>query len=64
MFETRQNYIWNNFLYNSDYRVHIHWTRDDSGHNEAQRTNSAIHDSVVDGGTIQFIGKCTHSSKI
>ena len=37
----------------SDYRVSIHWTRDDSGQKEAI-TNSAIKDPVVDGGTIHW----------
>ena len=41
-------------LYNSDYRIRVHRSRGDSGQGEAERTNSAIQDSVVDGGTIQW----------
>lgn len=44
----------------SDYRVRVHRSRGDSGQNEAERTNSAIGDSIVDGGTIDwnFYKKC------
>ena len=38
----------------SDYRVRGHRSRGDSGQNEAERTNSAIGDSVVDGSTIDW----------
>lgn len=37
-----------------DYRVRVHRSRGDSGQNEAERTNSAIGDSIVDGGTIDW----------
>lgn len=39
-------------VHRSDYRVRVHRSRGDSGQNEAERTNSAISDSVVDGSTI------------
>lgn len=41
-------------LYNSDYRIRCHSSRGDSGQGEAERTNSAIGDAVVDGGTIEW----------
>jgi hypothetical protein len=41
-------------IHNSDYRVRIHNSRGSSGDNEAERTNSAIGDSIVDGATIQW----------
>ena len=33
----------------ADYRIRLHRSRGDSGEGEAERTNSAIGDSVVDG---------------
>ena len=41
-------------LWNSDYRVRVHRSGGDSGQGEAERTNSAIADSVVDGATIEW----------
>lgn len=41
-------------VHRSDYRVRVHRSRGDSGQNEAERTNSAIGDSVVDGSTIHW----------
>ena len=41
-------------LYNSDYRVRCHRSRGDSGQGEAERTNSAIGDSIVDGETLEW----------
>ena len=41
-------------IFSSDYRVWVHRARGDSGQNEAERTNSAIGDSVVDGATIKW----------
>ena len=41
-------------VHKSDYRIRVHRSRGDSGQNEAERTNSAIGDSVVDGGTIDW----------
>ena len=41
-------------IFSSDYRVRVHRARGDSGQNEAERTNSAIGDSVVDGATIKW----------
>jgi hypothetical protein len=41
-------------IHNSDYRVRIHNSRDGSGDNEAERTNSAIGDSIVDGATLPW----------
>ena len=41
-------------MFNSDYRIRVHRSRGDSGQGEAERTNSAIQDSIVDGGTIHW----------
>jgi hypothetical protein len=41
-------------IHNSDYRVRVHNSRDGSGDNEAERTNSAIGDSIVEGTTLQW----------
>lgn len=41
-------------LFNTDIRERCHRSRDDSGQNEAERTNSAIGDAVVDGSTIDW----------
>lgn len=41
-------------MFNSDYRVRVHRSRGDSGQGEAERTNSAIGDAVVDGSTIEW----------
>ena len=43
-------------IFSSDYRVRVrvHRARGDSGQNEAERTNSAIRDSIVDGATIKW----------
>jgi hypothetical protein len=41
-------------MYNSDYRVRVNRSRGDSGQGEAERTNSAIADSIVDGATIEW----------
>ena len=41
-------------IYQSDYRIRVHRSRGDSGQGEAERTNSAIGDSVVDGATINW----------
>ena len=41
-------------IQNSDYRIKIHRSREDSGQNEAERTNSAIGDAIVDGGTLNW----------
>ena len=41
-------------LYNSDYRVRCHRSRGDSGQGEAERTNSAIGDSSIDGETLEW----------
>jgi hypothetical protein len=38
-------------MYNRDFRIPVHRSRGDSGQNEAERTNSAIGDAVVDGTT-------------
>lgn len=39
-------------IYQSDYRIRVHRAAGDSKQNEAERTNSVIGDSVVDGETI------------
>ena len=41
-------------IYSSDYRIRVHRANGDSGQNEAERTNSAIGDAVVDGATINW----------
>ena len=41
-------------MFNSDYLIRLYRSRGDSGKGEAERTNSAIGDSVVDGSTIEW----------
>ncbi|CAC5405593.1 unnamed protein product [Mytilus coruscus] len=41
-------------LHKSDYRIRVHRSRGDSGQGEAERTNSAIGEALVDGGTINW----------
>ncbi|CAH3040108.1 unnamed protein product, partial [Pocillopora meandrina] len=41
-------------VHNSDYRVRCHCSRGDSGQGEAERTNSAISDALVDGATLEW----------
>ena len=41
-------------LHQSDYQIRFHRSRDDSAQNEAERTNSAISDSIVDRSTIEW----------
>jgi hypothetical protein len=41
-------------LHNSDYRIKLHSSRGNSSDNEAERTNSAIGDSIVDGSTLEW----------
>ena len=41
-------------IHPSDYHIRVHCSHGDSGQNEAERTNSAIGDSVVDGSTIDW----------
>jgi hypothetical protein len=41
-------------IWKSDYRIRVHRSRNDSHMNEAERTNSAIGDALVDGGTIEW----------
>ena len=41
-------------MHKSDYRIRVHRSCGDSGQNKAERMNSAIGDSVVDGGTIDW----------
>ena len=41
-------------MWNSDYHIRLHLSRNDSHSNEAERTNSAIGDSSVDGETIEW----------
>ena len=41
-------------MFDSDYRVRVHRSRGDSGQGEAETTNSAIGDAVVDGSTIEW----------
>ena len=41
-------------LYEGDYACRVHSARGSSGDNEAERTNSAVGDSIVDGATLQW----------
>jgi len=41
-------------IHNSDYRVRCHRSRGDSRQGEAERTNSAISDALVDGATLEW----------
>ena len=41
-------------IHNSDYRVRCHRSRGYSGQGEAERTNSAIADGLVDGATLEW----------
>ena len=41
-------------MYGSIYRITVHRSRGDSGQNEAERTNSAIANNIVDGGTLPW----------
>ena len=41
-------------MWGSDYRIRLHLSRNDTHSNEAERTNSVIADSVVDGQTIEL----------
>ena len=41
-------------IHNSDYRVRCHLSRGDSGQGEAEPTNSAISDALVDGATLEW----------
>ena len=41
-------------MYGSIYKITVHLSRGDSGQNEAEMTNSAIADNVVDGGTLSW----------
>ena len=40
-------------MWGSNYRIRLHLSRNDSHSSEAERSNSAIADSVVDGQTIE-----------
>ena len=41
-------------MWGNDYRIRVHLSRNDSHSNEAERTNSAKADSVVNGQTIEW----------
>ena len=41
-------------MWGSEYRIRLHLLRNVSHSNQAERTNSAIADSVVDGQTIEW----------
>ena len=41
-------------IHNSDYRVRCHRSTGDSGQGEAEPTNSAISDALVDGATLEW----------
>ena len=41
-------------MWNSDYSLRLHLSRNDSHSNEAERTNSAIGDALVDGQRVEW----------
>lgn len=41
-------------LHNSDRRVRVHRATNDSGQNEAERSNACIGDALVDGGSLKW----------
>lgn len=41
-------------IWNSDYRIRVHRAREDSGQGEAEITNSAVGDAVIDSGSIKW----------
>ena len=41
-------------LHNSDRRARLHRATDDSGQNEAERSNACIGDALVDGGASKW----------
>jgi len=41
-------------LHNSDRRARVHRATDDSGQNEAERSNACIGDAMVDGGSLEW----------
>ena len=41
-------------IHSRDYLIRVHRSREDSGQNKAERTNSATGDNVVDGETINW----------
>ena len=41
-------------IFSSDYRIRLYRSRGNSGKGEAERTNSAIGDAIVDGATIEW----------
>ena len=41
-------------MWGSEYRKRLHLSRNDSYSSEAERTNSAIADSVVNGQTVEW----------
>ena len=41
-------------IWNSDYRIRVHRAQEDSSQGEAERTNAAVGDAVIDGGSIKW----------
>ena len=41
-------------IWNSDYRIRVHRAREDSSQGEAERTNAAVGDAVIDGRSIKW----------
>ena len=39
---------------NSDYRIRIHQAHESSGQGVAERTNFAVGDAIIDGGSIKW----------
>ena len=41
-------------IWKSDYRIRIHRAHESSGQGEAERTNSAVRDAIINGGSIKW----------
>jgi hypothetical protein len=41
-------------IWSSDYRIRVHCACEDSGQGEAERTNAAVDDAVIDRGSIKL----------
>ena len=41
-------------IWKSDYRIRIHRAHESSSQGEAERTNSAVEDAIINGGSIKW----------
>ena len=41
-------------IWKSDYRIRIHQAHESSGQGEAERTNSAVRDAIINGSSIKW----------